>query len=81
MNINVGIIDQQVRGLAQRLRAEIEHALDRAVDDGLARSVAFVVLCVKVMLDLSDDEAVDCLTEGGNDFGVDAIAIGDVADG
>lgn len=81
ININVGIIDQQVRGLAQRLRAEIEHALDRAVDDGLARSVAFVVLCVKVMLDLSDDEAVDCLTEGGNDFGVDAIAIGDVADG
>lgn len=81
MNINVGIIDQQVRGLAQRLRSAIENALDKAVDDGMARSVAFVVLCVKVMLDLSDDEAVECLTEGGNDFGVDAIAIGDVADG
>lgn len=81
MNINVGIIDQQVRGLAQRLRSQIEAALGRAIDDVMARSAAFVVLCVKVMLDLSDDEAVDCLTEGGNDFGVDAIAIGDVSDG
>ena len=81
MNINGGIIDQQVRGLAQRLRRPIEEALDRTLDDSQARSVAFVVLCTKVMLDLSDAEALECLTEGGNDFGVDAIAVGDVSDG
>jgi hypothetical protein len=47
----------------------------------MARSVAFVVLCAKVMLELTEDEAVDILTEGGNDFGVDAIEVGDVSDG
>jgi hypothetical protein len=82
MNINAGIIDQQVRGLAQRLRAELADALGTPnLDDTLARSAAFVVLCAKVMLELSDDEAVDALTEGGNDFGVDAIEFGDVSDG
>jgi hypothetical protein len=82
MNINVGIIDQQARGLAQRLRAELAEALDRpSLDDIAARSAAFLVLCAKVMLGLSDDEALDTLTEGGNDFGVDAVELGDVSDG
>ena len=81
MNINVGIIDQQVRGLAVRLKPELDAALDKPLDETLARSVAFVVLCAKVMLDLTDDEAVDSLTEGGNDFGVDAISVGDLRDG
>ena len=44
MNINVGIIDQQVRGLSLRLRPQIEEALDKTLDDTLARSTAFVVL-------------------------------------
>lgn len=86
MNINVGIIDQQVRGLAQRHKDRIEVALD---DDGegknlgeiMIRSAAFVVLCVKTMLDLTDEEAIDTLTDGGNDFGVDAIEVGDIIDG
>lgn len=81
MNVNVGIIDQQVRGLAQRLRALIEQELDRPLDDTTTRSVAFVVLCAKVMLGLTEAEALDTLTEGGNDFGVDAIAVGDLNDG
>lgn len=81
MNINVGIVDQQVRGIAARLESQIESALDKTLDDTLARSAAFVVLCAKVMLDLTDDEAVEALTEGGNDFGVDAIEVGDVSDG
>lgn len=81
MNINASIIDQQVRGLATRLRTQIEEALDHSVDDVRARSVAFVVLCTKVLLDMSDEEALDCLTEGGNDFGVDALVLGDLSDG
>ena len=36
-------------------------------------SLAFVHLCVKTILDLSDDSAFECLTDGGQDFGVDAI--------
>lgn len=81
MNINVGIIDQQVRGLAQRLKASIEQELDKQLDETTTRSVAFVVLCAKVMLGLTDEEAIETLTEGGNDFGVDAIEVGDLSDG
>ena len=81
MNINVSIIDQQVRGLAQRLKLQIEQELDKTLDETNARSVAFVVLCAKVTLGLTDDEAVETLTEGGNDFGVDAIKVGDLSDG
>ena len=81
MNINVSIIDQHVRGLAQRLKAPIELELDKQLDDMTARSVAFVVLCAKVMLGLTDEEAIATLTEGGNDFGVDAIDVGDLSDG
>lgn len=81
MNINVSIIDQQVRGLAQRLKGAIEQELDRPLDETTTRSVAFVVLCAKVVLGLSDAEAIEMLTEGGNDFGVDAIEVGDLNDG
>lgn len=81
MDINVGIIDQQVRGLAQRLKARIEDELDKQLDETATRSVAFVVLCAKVMLGLTDGEATEMLTEGGNDFGVDAIEVGDLSDG
>lgn len=81
MNINVQIIDQQVRGVAQRLKPQLDAALGRTLDETTARSVAFVILCQKVMLDLTDDEAVDGLTEGGNDFGVDAIDVSEVENG
>jgi len=81
MNINVSIIDQQVRGLAQRLKLELDAAVDEDLGEIKGRSVAFVVLCAKALLDLNDDEAVAALTEGGNDFGVDAIEVSDVLDG
>ena len=80
MNINAGIIDQHVRGIAQRLRARLEDELGR-LDDTKARSAAFVLLCVRTMLALSEDEALERLTEGGNDFGVDAIDVADIIDG
>ncbi|UXI68493.1 AIPR family protein [Tahibacter amnicola] len=81
MNFNVSIVDQQVRGLADRLRTQLEDEMGKKLDDTAARSAAFVVLCVKTLLDLTDIEAIECLTEGGNDFGVDAIEVGDTIEG
>lgn len=82
MSINIGIIDQRVRQLAQHLAAEFTARLKiGATDEIKQRSTAFVFLTVKTVLDLPDDEALDCLTEGGNDFGVDAVHIGDIEDG
>ena len=44
MNFNVSIIDQQVRGLTDRLRTQIEDEMAKTLDDTAARSAAFVVL-------------------------------------
>lgn len=81
MNLNVSIVDSQVRGLADKLRIELGEALGRRLDNGRLRSVAFVLLCVKTLLDLSDEEALERLTEGGGDFGVDAIHLSDIVEG
>lgn len=81
MNISASIVDQQVRGLAERLHPLIEEELGRKLDEVMTRSVAFIVLCAKIVLGLNDDEAIATLTEGGNDFGVDAIEVGDLDDG
>lgn len=81
MNINVGIVDQRVRKLAEDLAGEFENRLSIKNDAGRQRSAAFVFLVVKTVLDLPDEESLDCLTEGGNDFGIDALHIGDIDDG
>lgn len=86
MSINIGIIDQRVRKLAEDLAEEFELRLNIPAEghekvDTKRRSTAFVYLCVVTLLDLGDEEALDCMTEGGNDFGIDAIHISDVEDG
>lgn len=81
MNINASIIDQQVRALAETLAPRLADELNIKNDEHKARSAAFVLLTLKSLLDLSQDEAFDCLTEGGSDFGVDAIHLSDVVDG
>lgn len=81
MSINTGIVDQRVRKLAVDLAAELETRLNIRNNEEKQRSTAFVFLAVKTALDLPDEEALDCLTEGGNDFGIDAVHVGDVEDG
>ncbi len=81
MNINASIIDQQVRALAERQKDAIEEKANFKNDENKLLSAAFVVLVVKTLLDLPEDEAIECLTEGGGDFGVDAIEVGEVLDG
>lgn len=75
MDINASIIDQRVRGLAET------HAAILQGDEDKRRSAAFVLLCIKTVLDLEDDDALECLTDGGQDAGIDGIHIGDVKDG
>lgn len=81
MDINASIIDQQVKALAERQKTAIEEKAKFKNDDNKLRSAAFVVLVVKTLLYLTEEEAIECLTEGGGDFGVDAIEVGEVQDG
>jgi len=80
MNINASIIDQRLGKIQDEIRERANSELN-INDAGRLKSLSFVYLCVKTMLDLDLDEAFDCLTEGGGDFGVDAMYVTEEVDG
>lgn len=80
MNINVSIIDQRLASVIDAIRLQAAEELGIS-DAGKLKSLAFVNLCVQTILDLEDDHTFDCLTEGGGDFGVDAMHISEDYDG
>lgn len=80
MNINAAIIDQRLNAICDNIRERAQDELNIRQDDRL-RSLAFVYLSVKTVLALSDAEAFECLTEGSQDFGVDAIHVSEENDG
>lgn len=80
MNINASIIDQRLAGIQDEIRQQAEAELG-VKDSGRLKSLAFLYLCVKTMLDLDVDETFDCLTEGGGDFGIDAMHMTEEIDG
>lgn len=71
MNINVGIVDQQVAGI---LEAHPE-LLPENADPNQQKSAAFVLLCIARCLDMELQEAADFLTDGGNDAGIDGLYV------
>lgn len=80
MNINASIIDQRLVAIVDQIHAKAAEELG-ITDEGRLKSLAFVYLCVETILDLESDNAFDCLTEGGGDFGVDAIHLSEEYDG
>lgn len=80
MSINTAIIDQQLGGICQRIESRCAAELKIKGNPEKLKSVAFVFFCVKKILDIEEDAAFDCLTEGGGDLGVDAIHISDEID-
>jgi AIPR protein len=80
MDINASIIDQRLGSVAEAIRQQADAELHIS-EAGKLKSLAFVYLCVKTILDLEDDSAFDCLTEGAGDFGVDAMHISEEYDG
>jgi hypothetical protein len=80
MNLNASIIDQRLAGVQDDIREWAASELNIA-DPNRLKPLAFVYLCVKTMLDLDAREAFDCLTDGGGDFGVDAMQVTEEVDG
>lgn len=78
MDINASIIDQQLTGILEKNSDWFERF---GKDDNKKRSAAFVLLCMSNCLDISLEESVELLTEGGNDAGVDGLHVGEVDDG
>lgn len=77
MDINASIIDQRLDGIVQ----EYKDFLPEGSDPIKLKSTAFVLLSTATVLDLSLEDAAECITEGGGDAGVDSIFIGDAEDG
>ncbi len=61
MNINASIIDQRLVSVADAIRQQADEEL-RITEVNRLKSLAFVYLCVKIVLDLEDAETFDCLT-------------------
>ncbi|PPJ63887.1 AIPR family protein [Cuspidothrix issatschenkoi] len=80
MNINASIIDQRLQSVTNAIRQRAAEELN-INDAGKLKSLAFVYFCVQIILDLEDAHTFDCLTEGGGDFGVDAMHISEEYDG
>ncbi len=80
MSLNTHLIDQQVKGVVDRMGEELRTLLNAGRDETRLKSAAYVLLVTKQLLAMNEADALDCLVEGGNDFGVDAIHVGPVQD-
>lgn len=80
MNINASIIDQRLVGIQEEIQ-ELARVEFNIPEGDRLKSLAFVYLCVKTVLDLDVSEAFDSLTDGGGDFGVDALHITEEREG
>jgi hypothetical protein len=76
MTIEVQIVDQRVRKVAEDRREIFSELLGIKNDPPKLHSAAFVFVVIKTLLDLDETEALDCMVEGSNDFNVDAIHVG-----
>ncbi|KJJ85117.1 abortive infection phage resistance protein [Candidatus Omnitrophus magneticus] len=82
MNINAAIIDQRITGLVEEIRDTARKDL-QITDEEKLKSLAFLYFSVKTIFSIynfSEEEIFDCITEGGEDFGVDAIHVSEEID-
>lgn len=73
MSLSAQIIDQRVSGIVSEQEDAFTHELRAGNDDHKRRSLAFLFLVSKTMFELTDEDTLDSIVDGGNDFGVDAI--------
>ena len=79
MNINVSIVDQRVNKIMEAISETVRETLN-INDERRLKSLSFVYLCVQTILELSAEDTLECLTEGGGDFGIDAIHMSEEVD-
>lgn len=79
-SISAQIVDQRVAKVVTDLRDQLVSEAGIRPDQSALSSAAFVLLVVKTLLSLTDEEIIDCIVDGGNDFGVDAVYFSPVQD-
>ena len=81
MSLATQIIDQQVSGIIAKHSDAFANELRLSADEQKRRSMAFLFLVARTAFDLTDEETLDGIVDGGNDFGVDALYFEPPADG
>ncbi len=81
MSLSAQVIDQRVAGIVQQQSDAFDNELRVGNDEPRRRSVAFVFLVAKTAFDLTDEQTLDGIVDGGNDFGVDALYCDSPEDG
>ena len=81
MSLTTQIIDQRVSGIVAQMADILTNEFKLGPDEDKRRSAAFVSLVAKAVLNLTDEEAIDGIVDGGNDFGVDALYFVPSSDG
>ncbi len=81
MSLATQIIDQQVSGIIAKHSDTFANELRLGTDEQKRRSIAFLFLVAKTAFDLTDEETLDGVVDGGNDFGVDALYFEPPVDG
>lgn len=79
-SISAQIVDQRVAKVVGDLKDQLVLEAGIRSDENALNSAAFVLLVVKTLLSLSDEDVIDCIVDGGNDFGVDALYFSPVQD-
>jgi len=80
---NLDIVDQRVETVYTQYSTQIAELLDLKLpkDKVKIRSICFVFVVAKTLLDLTDEEALECLTDGFSDFRIDALHMSPIVDG
>lgn len=73
MSLAAQIVDQRVSGIVTEQDEALTQELKAGNDVNRKRSLAFLFLATKTMFELTDDETLDSIVDGGNDFGIDSI--------
>ena len=81
MSLAAQIIDQRVSGIVEEQSETFDNELRLRTDEGRRRSIAFLFLVAKAAFDLTDEQTIDGIVDGGNDFGIDALYFQPPADG
>lgn len=79
MNINASIVDQRIVGLHEEFQQDLMELVGQ--EQQRQKSLAFVLLCVSSLLDIPAVSALELLTDGRGDLGIDALHLSEVDDG
>ncbi len=81
MSLAAQVIDQHVSGIVERQTDVFTDELRLGSDEHRRRSVAFLFLVARTAFDLTDDQTLDGIVDGGADFGIDALYFQQPEDG